>query len=292
MFRGRVELIIGPMFAGKTTELMRRVKREIHARRSCFVIKYSKDTRYDVHNVASHDQLTLRAQAAVSQLTEVHDKWQKFDVLAIDEGQFFADLVDFCNTAADAGKIVMVSALDGDYRRKPFGQICELVPYCESVDKLTAVCMMCHEQPACFTRRTVNVEQQELIGGADMYIATCRGCYMRQQLPSIEEMRSTQNAIKEVEKRFLGTADKKAKTATATATTPEKPAGGGCGTGAKVEGNSPVSPVGGAAGPTSALGGHKTTRTADAEATPFLVDPLKLARVDVPTSKATKAAIQ
>ncbi|TPP54651.1 Thymidine kinase family protein [Leishmania donovani] len=223
MFRGRIELIIGPMFAGKTTELMRRVKREIHARRSCFVIKYSKDTRYDEHNVASHDQLMLRAQAAVSQLTEVRDTWKRFDVLAIDEGQFFSDLVNFCNTAADAGKVVMVSALDGDYRRKPFGQICELVPYCEAVDKLTAVCMMCHEQPACFTRRTVNVEQQELIGGADMYIATCRECYSKQQLPSIEEMRTQQMAIKEVEKRYLGMSDKRA---TAVPQTPEKPAGG------------------------------------------------------------------
>ncbi|KAG5479459.1 hypothetical protein LSCM1_04722 [Leishmania martiniquensis] len=223
MFRGRIELIIGPMFAGKTTELMRRVKREIHARRSCFVIKYSKDTRYDEHNVASHDQLMLRAQAAVSQLKEVRDSWQRFDVLAIDEGQFFSDLVDFCNTAADAGKVVMVSALDGDYRRKPFGQICELVPYCEAVDKLTAVCMMCHEQPACFTRRTVNVEKQELIGGADMYIATCRECYTQQQLPSIEEMRTQQLAIKEVEKRFLNVAVKKAATGPET---PEKPAGG------------------------------------------------------------------
>ncbi|GET88380.1 thymidine kinase, putative [Leishmania tarentolae] len=225
MFRGRIELIIGPMFAGKTTELMRRVKREIHARRSCFVIKYSKDTRYDEHNVASHDQLMLRAQAAVSQLTEVQDMWKRFDVLAIDEGQFFSDLVDFCNTAADAGKVVMVSALDGDYRRKPFGQICELVPYCEAVDKLAAVCMMCHEQPACFTRRTVNVAQQELIGGADMYIATCRECYSKPQLPSIEEMRTQQMAIKEVEKRYLCITEKKV---AASPQTPEKPAGGWC----------------------------------------------------------------
>lgn len=214
-------MIIGPMFAGKTTELMRRVKREIHARRSCFVIKYAKDTRYDVSNVASHDQLTLRAQAAVSKLGEVKEQWRRFDVLAIDEGQFFSDLVEFCNTAADAGKIVMVSALDGDYRRKPFGQICELVPYCESVDKLTAVCMMCHEQPACFTRRTVNVEQQELIGGADMYIATCRECYMKPMTASLDEMRKSQQAIKEIEKSYLGVATKKP----TMVATPEKAAG-------------------------------------------------------------------
>ncbi|CAM38921.1 putative thymidine kinase [Leishmania braziliensis MHOM/BR/75/M2904] len=272
MFRGRIELIIGPMFAGKTTELMRRVKREIHARHSCFVIKYSKDTRYDEHNVASHDQLMLRAQAAVSQLKEVQDTWQRFDVLAIDEGQFFSDLVDFCNTAADAGKVVMVSALDGDYRRKPFGQICELVPYCEAVDKLTAVCMMCHEQPACFTRRTVKVEQQELIGGADMYIATCRECYTKQQLPSIEEMRTQQMAIKEVEKRYLRMAEK----ANPSPQTPEKPAGG-WGTKSKVATLTTVTIEGAAA--SGASTNMKASRDLD-EMTDFVTDPSKYQRLE------------
>lgn len=201
---GRIELIIGPMFAGKTTELMRRVKREIHARRSCFVIKYAKDVRYDRESVASHDQVTLRAQAAVSALCDVKDVWRNFDVVAVDEGQFFPDLVPFCNTVADAGKIVLVSALDGDFRRQPFGQICELVPYCESIEKLTAVCMMCHSRQASFTRRTVASQEQELIGGADMYIATCRECYNKETAPSAEAMRNVQQAIKEVEDAFLG----------------------------------------------------------------------------------------
>lgn len=201
---GRIELILGPMFAGKTTELMRRVKREIHARRRCFVIKYSKDVRYDEENVASHDHATLRAQAAVATLSEVKEAWREFDVVAVDEGQFFPDIVPFCNTAADAGKVVMVSALDGDYLRRPFGQICELFPHCESVEKLTAVCMMCHCQLASFTRRTVEASEQELIGGADMYIATCRNCHNAKSIPSITAMRNVNKAIKEVEEACLG----------------------------------------------------------------------------------------
>lgn len=205
MFRGRIELIIGPMFAGKTTELMRRVKREIHARRSCFVIKYAKDTRYDVQNVSSHDQLTLRAQASVSSLEEVQDSWKEFDVVAVDEGQFFQDLVPFCNAVANSGRVVMVSALDGDYLRKPFGHICDLIPHCESVEKLTAVCMMCHNQPASFTRRTVDSAQVELIGGAEMYIAACRECYNATKLPSQEEMVRRRDAIREMEMEYLGT---------------------------------------------------------------------------------------
>lgn len=177
MSAGRIELIIGPMFAGKTTELMRRIRREIYARRSCFVIKYDKDTRYSAEAMASHDQAKLKVHAAVSRLSDVADRWMAFDVIGIDEGQFFPDLLSFASRAADAGKTVIVSALDGDYRRQPFGQVCSLIPFCEAIDKLTAVCMVCHRAPGSFTRRTVSAEEQELIGGAEMYVAACRECF-------------------------------------------------------------------------------------------------------------------
>ncbi|KAF8282603.1 putative thymidine kinase [Trypanosoma cruzi] len=175
---GHIELIIGPMFAGKTTELMRRVRRELFARRSCYVIKHSRDARYSRESVSSHDKLLLGATAAVAELREVGDAWCPYDVVAVDEGQFFPDIVGFCNTAADAGKTVIVSALDGDYRRQPFDGICRLIPLAESVKKLTAVCMECHCRSASFTYRTVSSEKRELIGGADMYIAACRTCFV------------------------------------------------------------------------------------------------------------------
>lgn len=196
---GRIELVVGPMFAGKTTELMRRVKREIHARKKCFVIKYSRDTRYNDAHVASHDKSALRANASVAELSAIGDRWRAYDVLAIDEGQFYPDLYDFATYAADAGKIVIISALDGDFMRKPFGRICELIPMCETVDKLHAVCMMCHEAPAAFTRRTVVSNEQELIGGADMYIAACRRCFNNPVPPSPGRMTKVREAIREVE---------------------------------------------------------------------------------------------
>lgn len=181
---GRIELIIGPMFAGKTTELMRRLRRENFARRSCFVIKYSKDVRYSKDSMASHDKATLQVNAAVESLAEVRDAWQSFDVIGIDEGQFFPDLVRFATTAADAGKTVIISALDGDFRRKPFGQVCDIIPHSESVDKLTAVCMLCHTRPGTFTRRIVQGHtEQELIGGADAYMSTCRECFTAENTP-------------------------------------------------------------------------------------------------------------
>ncbi|ORC89533.1 putative thymidine kinase [Trypanosoma theileri] len=178
---GHIELIIGPMFAGKTTELMRRVRRELFARRSCYIIKHSRDVRYNRESVSSHDRLLLGATAAVAVLADVGDAWQSYDVVAVDEGQFFPDVVDFCSRAADAGKTVIVSALDGDYRRQPFDGICSLIPLAESVKKLSAVCMVCHERDASFTHRTVSCSARELIGGADMYIAACRMCYIEKE---------------------------------------------------------------------------------------------------------------
>lgn len=207
MPEGRIELIIGPMFAGKTTELMRRVKREIHARRLCFVIKYCQDSRYSKDHVASHDKVTLRAKASVSKLSEVGDEWKFHEVIAVDEGQFFPDIVDFCRVASDAGKTVIVSALDGDFLRKPFGHVCELVPLCESVTKLTAVCMMCHTKEASFTRRTVVSDAHVLIGGADMYIATCRECFLNPVPPSPARMVRVRDAIRDVERATTTTAE-------------------------------------------------------------------------------------
>jgi len=174
---GSISLVIGPMFAGKTTELMRRYKRQIFAQNTCCIIKYSKDVRYTAGvEIASHDNQQLEAKFAVCKLSELGEQWRQFDVIAIDEGQFFPDLLTFTTVAANEGKTVIVSALDGDFQQKPFGQICELIPHCESVTKLTAICMHCHSAEASFTKRTVSSTQQELIGSDDIYAAVCRKC--------------------------------------------------------------------------------------------------------------------
>lgn len=200
---GRIELIIGPMFAGKTTELMRRLRREIFAQRSCFVIKYGKDIRYSTEAMASHDQAKVKVQAAVNTLSDVEDRWKQFDVIGIDEGQFFPDLLQFATTAADGGKTVIVSALDGDYLRKPFGQVCDLIPHCEVIDKLSAVCMVCHRCPGSFTRRTVSSNEQELIGGAEMYVAACRDCFSAHREISVAAVAQYKASVKEVESSFF-----------------------------------------------------------------------------------------
>ena len=97
-------------------------------------------------------------------------------MVAIDEGQFFSDIVDFCEDLADFGINVLVAALDGTFQRKPFGNIINLLPIAEKVTKLTAVCVYCAGE-AAFTKRVVDSEEIELIGGEEEYKPVCRNCF-------------------------------------------------------------------------------------------------------------------
>lgn len=173
--RGQIQLIFGPMFSGKTTELMRRMKRFQIANYKCLVVKYSKDDRYDKEGIATHDRQTLAAIPA-DVLDQVKSQAENFDVIGIDEGQFFKDVVEFCDEMAERGKTVIVAALDGTFQKKGFGDILNLVPLAESVIKLTAVCMSCNHEGS-FTKRKGTETAVEVIGGAEMYLAVCRRCF-------------------------------------------------------------------------------------------------------------------
>ncbi|XP_036409365.1 thymidine kinase, cytosolic-like [Megalops cyprinoides] len=173
--RGQIQVIFGPMFSGKSTELMRRVRRFQIAQYSCLVIKYAKDTRYSDKGVATHDKNTMAAVPA-TRLTDVRALALDARVIGIDEGQFFPDTVEFCEEMANMGKTIIVAALDGTFQRKPFGNILSLVPLAESVVKLNAVCMQCFKE-AAYTKRLGQEREVEVIGGADKYHAVCRACY-------------------------------------------------------------------------------------------------------------------
>lgn len=173
--RGQIQVIFGPMFSGKTTELLRRIKRYQVANHPCMVIKYEKDNRYDTDGVATHDRQSLRASAC-SVLADIKEKAIDYSVLGIDEGQFFPDIVVFSEEMASLGKTVIVAALDGTFQRKAFGAVLQLVPLAESVVKLNAVCMHCFKD-AAFTKRLGEETKVEVIGGAEKYMAVCRDCY-------------------------------------------------------------------------------------------------------------------
>ena len=109
---------------------------------------------------------------------KVKERALQYDVIGIDEGQFFPDIKQFCELMADYGKMVVVAALDGTFLRKPFNQILDLIPICDSVKKLRAICMFCGKE-ASFSLRTSADVDVEVIGGADIYKAVCRECYHR-----------------------------------------------------------------------------------------------------------------
>ncbi|XP_072339694.1 thymidine kinase, cytosolic [Scyliorhinus torazame] len=173
--KGQIQIIFGPMFSGKSTELMRRVRRFQIAQYDCLVVKYAKDTRYSKEDLATHDKLTMQAVPA-TKLSEVFQEAEKSSVIGIDEGQFFPDCVEFAEEMANRGKTVIVAALDGTFQRKAFGNILNLVPLAESVVKLSAVCTKCYGE-AAYTKRLGAEQEVEVIGGTDMYRATCRSCY-------------------------------------------------------------------------------------------------------------------
>ncbi|CAM8891061.1 unnamed protein product [Rhodiola kirilowii] len=182
---GEVHVIVGPMFAGKTTALLRRIKLEDNSGRSVAMIKSSKDTRYAVDSVVTHDGVKFPCWA-LPNLTSFRGKfgleaYDELDVIGIDEAQFFEDLYDFCCTAADKdGKTIIVAGLDGDFLRRSFGSVLDIIPLADTVTKLTARCELCGKR-AFFTLRKTEEMQKELVAGSDVYMPVCRQHYVNGQ---------------------------------------------------------------------------------------------------------------
>jgi len=174
--RGLIHLILGPMFSGKTTELFRLTKRYSLAGKRVVVVKYSKDNRYDLSHACTHDLNKMEAIAALN-IGDVMEQIDSFDVVGIDEGQFFQDVVQCAEDLANSGKVVIIAALNGDYQQKPFQNITSLFSMAEKIEKLSAVCRSCGHS-ASFTFRTLQSTEREVIGGEDIYQAICRHCLL------------------------------------------------------------------------------------------------------------------
>lgn len=173
----RLEVIQGCMFAGKTTELLRRIRRYRSLGWSVLVLANSKDTRYEaVSDVVSHDGDTVAARA--SELLEGVDRFKEYQVcsvVAIDEGQFFSDLCPGVSRMLDDNKHVIVACLSGDFRQRPFKEVPELVALADDVCTLYAFCKDCGDGTrAAFTMRKGTETETEIVGGAELYRAVCR----------------------------------------------------------------------------------------------------------------------
>lgn len=178
---GRIDVIFGPMFAGKSSELLRRVKALEAANKKVALVKSDRDTRYSKNEITTHDGLA-RPCHAVGSLAElratVGEEYANIEVIAIDEAQFFPDLLSFCTEASDHDqKQIVVAGLDGDFQRHRFGQVLDLIPVSDSVTKLSADCAYCGKA-ALFSLRIAADQRQEVVGGADKYAPVCRHHYV------------------------------------------------------------------------------------------------------------------
>ncbi len=180
---GWLEVITGCMFAGKTEELIRRIKVLQYAKKPVMVFKPMIDNRYSSDAVVSHAGTSVNS-IVIRSANEIYDYIKDdTEVIAIDEVQFFdAQIVTICNALADQGKRVMVAGLDMDFRGEPFGVMPALITTAEFVTKLTAVCMKCGA-PATRTQRLVNGKAARysdpivLVGASEAYEARCRHCH-------------------------------------------------------------------------------------------------------------------
>jgi len=165
-------LIVGCMFSGKSTEILRRVRRHMAIGNTVAIINSAKDTRCDDEVLCTHDKNAIPC-TKTNDISTIAD--MNTDVIAIDEGQFFTGLRDTVENLLAKNKHVIVGGLDGDFRQMPFGEIPLLIPLADEIVKLHAMCMICKDgTPAPFTKRTVEETGQELVGAADKYMAVCR----------------------------------------------------------------------------------------------------------------------
>jgi len=172
-----LQLIIGPMFSGKTSELIRRINRYVLIDKKCIVIKSNKDNRdLDNQNIYTHDKVNIPAYN-VDNLNNISQIIiDNYDVFGIDEGQFFVDIKTFVKLLLNNNKIIIISALDATYSMEPFYNICNLIPLAEKVKKLSAICIDCGNN-AYFSKRIINNSNIELIGGKEVYKPVCRPCF-------------------------------------------------------------------------------------------------------------------
>ncbi|HEY6446687.1 MAG TPA: thymidine kinase [Acidobacteriaceae bacterium] len=183
---GRMEVITGPMFSGKSEELIRRLKRAQIARQRVTCFKPDIDLRYHRTAIASHSAQTLEA-ITVANVEEMKSilmpKIDEVDVIGVDEAQFLdASLVHLANELVHLGKRVILAGLDTSFTGEPFPPVPDLMAVADEVTKLSAVCMVCGG-PAIHTQRLGSSQELVVVGASGLYEARCRACFR----PALDE---------------------------------------------------------------------------------------------------------
>jgi len=174
---GWIEVICGPMFSGKTEELIRRLVRAQIAKQRVAIFKPSTDNRFAANYIVSHNQRQIKS-IQVQETNKILDYQDKADVFGIDEAQFFdSSIVTVCRSLANSGKRIVVAGLEKDYLANSFGSMPDLLIDAEYITKVNAICMQCGD-PANYSHRISLEKKQVILGETDKYEALCRRCYI------------------------------------------------------------------------------------------------------------------
>jgi thymidine kinase len=194
---GYLELILGPMFSGKTSRLVEIYNQCKFCNIPVAVINHSIDNRYDEEQLSTHDQVKIPCiktaklfdvwtdhislEDNIEKIPRIGDKFKiaRSSVILINEGQFFNDLFGFVNKLLKEGKKVYVCGLDGDFERKKFGSILDLIPICDKVNKLSSLCSICKNGTHGIFSMRLTSEKTQTVVGSDNYIPVCRSCYTK-----------------------------------------------------------------------------------------------------------------
>ena len=176
MNNGWIEIICGPMFCGKTEELIRRLKRALIAKKNVSIFKPQIDNRYSANHIVSHNNNSIESKT-IKSINEILKLSKDSDVIGIDEAQFFSNkIIDLSDKLANQGKRVIIAGLDKDFLSNPFEPISQLLAKAEYITKLYAICMQCGKK-AFFSKRITKENKRIIVGEKDKYEARCRECY-------------------------------------------------------------------------------------------------------------------
>ncbi len=177
LFNGSLNLILGPMYSSKTSTLITRYTRHTIAGRNCLMIKYKQDTRYDKSMIVTHNG--VKVEAIPCEFLYEADKIVKdYDVICIDEVQFYKDAYIFCDKWANEGRIIEACGLNGTFQRKPFYVISRLIARADNITYLTSICRETGKD-AHYSKRNTNDMGEVVIGGSDIYSAADRKTFFK-----------------------------------------------------------------------------------------------------------------
>lgn len=174
---GYLEVVLGPMFSGKTSKLVDIYKKNKYCNIPVLSINHESDNRYSETMISTHDKVMIPG-INCNRLFDIDlSKIEEYDIFLINEGQFFDDLYDFVVHLLDKKKKIYVFGLDGDFEKKKFGQILDLIPLCDKVEKLQSLCAICKNGRAGIFSKRISTETNQVLVGSDNYVPACRDCH-------------------------------------------------------------------------------------------------------------------